>query len=148
VPESDHLHVQAFEGFRIQEAREGVAAPEQPMATLRELNVWLNELLGGEEGQTMSARMGKRIQEGDASVGERALCEVLDMIDPEHCERAAEAFDEDDDTEEVCVEDPETGKRHRYRHHHHRPVMWHGAEHGHEEEPWWLRPRPGDEDDD
>lgn len=112
------------------------------MATLRELNVWLNELLGGEEGQTMSARMGKRIQEGDASLGERALCEVLDMIDPEHCERAADDFDQADEMCDEEEEHRELRSRHRHTRHHHHPDPCAP------EEPWWLRPRPGDEDDD
>jgi len=103
--EYDHLHVQAFPAFEIQAAREEIGSGHEPMATLREFNVWLNELLGGEEGQTMSARMGKRIQEGDASLPERAICEALDLMDPDHCERAAAAFE--DDPDEECEEEME-----------------------------------------
>lgn len=143
VPEPDHLHVQAFEAFRVQEAREALGAPPEPMATLRDMNVWLNELLGGEGGQTMSARMGERIRTGDATAGERALCGVLDMIDPDHCERAAESYLGADLQAEY-----DDHKHGRCRRCHCHPDECECDEPPCTDEPWWLRPGPGDEDDD
>lgn len=55
-----------------------------------------NALLGGNEDQTMSGRMGYRIKTGKASKFELWLCKQLSKIDPyttSHCEESIE-YDE------------------------------------------------------
>lgn len=145
VREHDHLHVQRYPKGALAEAMEEVGAGiaggplQASQKVLRDANVGLNQVLGGLPGETISARIGARIREGTATFPERALCDLLDVVDPEHCERAAELFEEggDDDLEE------DAPVRHRHRRHRVRredPCL---------EEPWWLRcPDPDPDEDD
>jgi hypothetical protein len=47
-----------------------------------------NAILGGNPDQTVSGRLGKRIQEGKATKFEIVLCRILSFLDPytnRHC---------------------------------------------------------------
>lgn len=52
------------------------------------LDQLLNALLGGDEDETMSSRLGKDARRGRI-VG-CVLCKMLDLIDKNHCEKAIE----------------------------------------------------------
>jgi len=57
-----------------------------------------NALLGGNEDQTMSGRMGRRIENGKATKFELWLCNILSKIDPyteRHCVESIEHDERD-----------------------------------------------------
>ncbi len=54
---------------------------------LVELDVKANQLLGGRR-ETISARLGRKVFNGTVSDKEAALCQLLDVIEPDHCRKA------------------------------------------------------------
>jgi hypothetical protein len=54
---------------------------------LVELDVEANVALRGRR-ETISARLGRRVFEGKATPKERALCELLEVLEPDHCKKA------------------------------------------------------------
>ncbi len=140
VNEPDHLHVQLFQA--------GATPWDEPPFSWGDL-AWisraLNSVLGGSGDETLSARMGRRMREGIATPPERALCSMLDVVDPDHCLKAA-LREEGGITEPgVCPYCSADFEECDCGHHHHHP-------HRHPpecpEEPWWLRcPDPDREED-
>ena len=49
-----------------------------------------NAILGGDPDETISSRMGKMIRNKTATPLEHGLCDVLDVIDKDHCEESIE----------------------------------------------------------
>jgi len=49
-----------------------------------------NTLAGGHPDETISSRLGRRLEAGQAGPATRALCAALDRIDPQHCLDAIE----------------------------------------------------------
>lgn len=71
--------------------------PDRPLSAfpvntdrLIQLDQDLNERLGGDGRETISARIGREIETGDAGLLTRGIGGVLDAIDPGHTARAAE----------------------------------------------------------
>jgi len=55
-----------------------------------------NALLGGNPDQTLSGRMGRRIQQGRATKLEVWLCKILSKIDPYTDRHCIESIDKDE----------------------------------------------------
>lgn len=54
----------------------------------------LLELDIGGRRETISARLGRRLFKGTATPEERGLCQLLDIVEPEHCLKSyARSFD-------------------------------------------------------
>lgn len=146
VPEIDHLHVQRYPKGALSEAQRMVGADRSPPHEfLRDLDVKAWGLLGGPPDETISAGMGRRIRAGTASLAERALCDLLDLVDPDHCFKSADYFAAGGDgDEDESLEDAPGFHRHRHRRRH--PPTREGSC---PEEPWWLRcPDPDPDEDD
>jgi hypothetical protein len=142
VMEPDHLHVQRYPRGTLAAAQEQAGM----FSAARSVDVLLNRILGGERGQTISARMGRRLRDGTATLPERALCGMLDLMDPDHCERAADLHDEPD-LDSRYYSEPEEEDERPHHHHRHRHRQCKCRLSGSPEEPWWLRGPDVDEED-
>lgn len=49
-----------------------------------------NAILGGDPDETISSRMGKMIGNKKATPLEHGLCDVLHVLDKDHCEKSIE----------------------------------------------------------
>ena len=66
-----------------------IIKPGWTINVLLGLDILANTIIWGDV-ETISARSGKEIMEADPNPLARKLCWVLDLFDPDHCQKAAE----------------------------------------------------------
>jgi hypothetical protein len=59
---------------------------------LKQLDIWINDHLLFGKNETLSARMGRSLESDSPNPLAKAICNLLDIMDRDHCRESYEAL--------------------------------------------------------